>query len=402
MRRETLLAMTVLILVGSWEGASAQASKPPKAKQSVQAEVAAASVDTAPAVDTTEHDSLPKKKGGLFGKAKGVMKNKVVQQVAKVAACNMVPGGQMIVGALDAASSKSAGEAASGAAGAATGSSCMPGMGGAGMGAAGMTGAGMAAGGMGGGGMGGLVGAGLAGATMGGMPGGAAAYAPGTGAPGMPPMGGYGMGGDPKPMADCMGLTVEEYNAMTNPTNSEPRQMTKAETKRMQQLSKKVGSQRQMGCSQQVGMQQASAQMAMMQQMMAQAQAQGGMPGMHAAAMSEAPGQAVEIAADLPAELKKGKTVVRGIDWVAASAEVSPAGRAEFDEAMVRLAQAIKESGQRYRLDLYVDQASEAQGSSRLQLVQTTLTASLGDPAAVEIGKTKRDKNPRLEVVKAK
>ena len=74
-------------------------------------------------------DSLPKKKGGLFGKAKGVMKNKVVQQVAKAAACTMVPGGQAIAGAIDAASSKSAGEAATGAAGVATGSSCMPGMG---------------------------------------------------------------------------------------------------------------------------------------------------------------------------------------------------------------------------------------------------------------------------------
>ena len=76
---------------------------------------------------------------------------------------------------------------------------------------------------------------------------------------------------DPKPMADCMGITVEEYQAMTNPTNGEARAMTKDEMKRSQKLRKKVGSQRQMGCSQQVGMQQASAQMEAMRQMMSHA-----------------------------------------------------------------------------------------------------------------------------------
>lgn len=167
----------------------------------------------------------------------------------------------------------------------------------------------------------------------------------------------------------------------------EPRQMTKAESKRMQQLSKKVGSQRQMSCNQTVGMQQAAAQMAAVQQMMAR---------------SQAPTQPVELAEDLAAELKKGKTVVRGIDWVPGSAEVSPAGRPEFDKAMGVLGQAIKESGQRYRLDLYVDVAGEAAAPARLQLVQSSLAASVGDPAAVEVGKTKRDKNPRLEVVKTK
>ncbi|MEO7986981.1 MAG: hypothetical protein ABI766_10645 [Gemmatimonadales bacterium] len=399
MRRTTVLVMTVLALAGFSGSAVAQAAKPAKAKKAPveTATVAdAVVIDTAPVadsvVDTTHH------KKGLFGKAKGVLKNKVVQQVAKVAACNMVPGGQVIVGALDAASSKSAGEAASGAAGAATGSSCMPGMGGAGMGAAGMTGAGAAAGAIGGAGLVGLAGAGWPGATG---PGGAAVSAPGMGTPGMPPMGAYGMGGDPKPMADCMGLTIEEYNAMTNPTNSEPRQATKGEMKRMQQLSKKVGSQRQMGCSQTVGMQQANAQMAAVHQAMAQSQA-GGAPMSNMAAMDQAPTQPVELAADLAAELKKGKTVVRGIDWMAGSAELSPAGRAEFDTAMAALGQAVKASGQRYRLDLYVDDAGESAAPARLQLVQTTLAASVGDSSALETGKTQRDKHPRLEVVKAK
>ena len=58
------------------------------------------------AQDTTQ--PAPKKHGGLFGKVKGLAKNKVVQQVARTAACNMVPGGQLVAGAIDNASAKKA------------------------------------------------------------------------------------------------------------------------------------------------------------------------------------------------------------------------------------------------------------------------------------------------------
>ena len=220
-------------------------------------------------------------------------------------------------------------------------------------------------------------------------------------------------------MADCMGLSVEEYNAFTNPTGGVPRTPTKAEMKRQEKLGKKVGNERLMACQQQGGMQQSQTQQAQtqvqMQQMMAMAQARGGMagaamPGAEAGgeATTEAPGQQVVLSDELEAELKKGKTVVRSIDWVAGSAEVSAAGRAGFDAAMTTLGQAITASGQRYRLDLYVDQryddaAAGMFAMSRLQTVQGALGNAIGDPAAVPaIGKTKRDKNPRLEVVKTK
>jgi len=78
--------------------------------------------------DSTAAATVPaaKKKGGLFGKVKGVAKNKVVKTVAKAALCTAVPGGQVIAGALDAAETKDvAGAATSAATG---GSSCMPGM----------------------------------------------------------------------------------------------------------------------------------------------------------------------------------------------------------------------------------------------------------------------------------
>ena len=399
MRSVMLLAMVTLALAGRAESAGAQAAKPkiqktvhPKpAEPKVAVETAAAPVvamvDTVHAADTTVHDTTvldttTHKKKGLFGKAKSVMKNKVVQQVVKVAACTMVPGGQVIAGAIDAAGSKSAGGAAAGAAGAASGSSCMPGMGGAGMAGAGMAGTGLA----------GMAAGGAAGGAARGMPQGYAM--PAMGAPGAMPAG-YGMAGDPTAMAECMGLTVDEYNAMTNPTNGEARAATKAEMKRMQQLSKKVGPQRQMGCSQQVGMQQANAQMVQMQQAMAQAQS--AQPG--AVTMSEAPGQPIALGDDLAADLKKGKATVRGIDWMAGAAEVSPAGKPAFDEAMSRLGAAIKASGQRYRLDIYMEErydaaAVQAFGPGRLQQVQASLAAAVGDTAAIQLGKTKRDKNP--------
>ena len=78
--------------------------------------------------DSTAAAAVPaaKKKGGLFGKVKGLAKNKVVKTVAKAALCTAVPGGSMIAGALDAAETKNvAGAAATAVTG---GSSCMPGM----------------------------------------------------------------------------------------------------------------------------------------------------------------------------------------------------------------------------------------------------------------------------------
>jgi hypothetical protein len=86
--------------------------------------------DTTPATAAaTAQPEPPAKKGGFFGKAKGLAHNKVVRQVAKVAACTMVPGGQIIAGAIDAGSNTSVGGVAAGAAGAATGTSCMGAMG---------------------------------------------------------------------------------------------------------------------------------------------------------------------------------------------------------------------------------------------------------------------------------
>jgi hypothetical protein len=97
----------------------------------ITAPVAAQDTVAASAADATPVEA-PKKKKSLFGKIKSIAADKTVQSVAKMAACTMVPGGQYVAGAIDAASSAADGNAAgaaSGAAGAATGSNCFGGMG---------------------------------------------------------------------------------------------------------------------------------------------------------------------------------------------------------------------------------------------------------------------------------
>jgi hypothetical protein len=192
---------------------------------------------------SAEEDTTPKKKG-LFGKVKSVAGNKIVKAVAKTAACTMLPGGQVIAGAIDAAGSNSAGEAASGAAGAATGTSCMPGMGGV-AGAAGAGAAGLA--GVSGGGP-----AGLAGMAAGGVAGGPTetgpmrempmGYAPGmTGA-------GYGAPQDIDATATCLGLSPSEYQDLVDPTRGEPRSPTKDEAKRQRHATKKMDTRKYQQC----------------------------------------------------------------------------------------------------------------------------------------------------------
>jgi hypothetical protein len=94
---------------------------------------------------------VKKKKGGMFGKIKGLAKNKIVNTVAKAALCTVVPGGQVVAGALDAAKTKNAAGAAGAASAALSGGggggSCMPGL--AGMAAPKGAGAGIGAAGVG-------------------------------------------------------------------------------------------------------------------------------------------------------------------------------------------------------------------------------------------------------------
>jgi hypothetical protein len=87
---------------------------------------------------------------------------------------------------------------------------------------------------------------------------------------------------------------------------------------------------------------------------------------------------------------------------------MSAAGSAAFVEAVGTIAAAMRQVGGSYRLDLYVDKrydesAVAALGQQRLSTVQLMfLNAGDGsDPNGVpRVGKTKRDGDPRLEIVK--
>jgi hypothetical protein len=183
-----------------------------------------------PAAKQGSEQAAPKQKGGLFGKVKGLAGNKVVKAVAKTAACTMVPGGQVIAGAIDAASSKSAGKAVGGAAGAAAGTSCMPG----GLGAGGVAVAAAQA----------AAGRGAAGVSLGGL------------MPGMP-LGGAGYGSvpgmpSPEKITRCLGLTSKEFQDLSDPTHGQPRPMTDDEMKRQAELGQKIDMQRYQVCMMQL------------------------------------------------------------------------------------------------------------------------------------------------------
>ncbi len=137
---------------------------------------------------------VAKKKKGIFGKVKGLAKNKIVKTVGKAALCTVVPGGQVIAGALDAAETKNVAGAATAATG---GGSCMPGMAGMAPNPAG------AAGGLSG------VGAAALGAGV-----------PGAGLPGQPSTGMPGMAMSPEQMKQMqeqyakMGMDTAQLRAM--------------------------------------------------------------------------------------------------------------------------------------------------------------------------------------------
>ena len=104
MKRALLLVMAVTMLAGTWQASQAQTSKSTTQKKNATAkatkpaetlrgrptaapvETATATepvADSAPVVDSTTPDTAHHKKKGLFGKAKGVMSNKIVKAVVE-------------------------------------------------------------------------------------------------------------------------------------------------------------------------------------------------------------------------------------------------------------------------------------------------------------------------------
>jgi len=332
MKSHSGVIVLALAMVGQLTMVSARAQKADSLTK-VKSEGAIAAMPTAatPAAAAPADTSAPKHHG-MFGKLKSVAQNKTVQNVAKVAACQALPGGQYMVAAAEAAKDKK-----SIASGVASSQSCIPGMGGmsplggkglGGAGVAGAAGAGGAAGGMG---------------ALGGMS--AAQIAAAGGMRGMPNGG--------KIAASAQGLA---------------------------------------------GMQ------AAMAQMKSTSMATGAAGG---EATTEASGEQMKLSGAVADEIKKGKLVIKKIDWVHGSPSVSAPATQGFSDLMLSAAQAMKATGSTYRVDVYMDKKYSDQDIATLGAQRTTVVVSslqaggqLGE--AVLPGKVGKDKEERVEIVKVK
>jgi hypothetical protein len=337
------------------------------------------------AQDTTQ--PAPKKKGGLFGKVKGLAKNKVVQQVAKTAACNMVPGGQLVAGAIDNVSAKKAAkdaaknaatnaakDAVAGAAlGAATGkSTCGPGL------------------------MGGLGGAGLAKGVA------------GVGIPGMPTTGMPGVGAS----ADQMKQMMEQYQKMgMNPAQIKAmqQQMVVAAAgtpaPAMQGASLSPEQMKQMAEQyQKMGMD--PAQIKAMQQMMA-----GINPAAAAGSVVAAPSAAVTPSAEaVPAptlKKEKNRLELRQLPWLPRSEAIQPGAEATFAGGIQSLATQLQPGTRHYKIEVKVeDQGSKEQSQllaqKRAAVVVSFLVAQGLSESRLVIGDGAADKDARVVISESK
>jgi hypothetical protein len=332
------------------------------------------------AQDTTQ--PAPKKHGGLFGKVKGLAKNKVVQQVAKTAACNMVPGGQLVAGAIDKASAMKAAKSAAkdAAKGAVVGAA---------LGAAGgksTCGSGI---------MGGLGSAGLAKGVA------------GAGIPGMPTTGMPGVGTS----ADQMKQMAEQYQKMgMNPAQIKAMQQQMlvaaagAPAPAMQGASISPEQMKQMAEQyQKMGMD--PAQIKAMQQMMA------GMNPAAAGSAVAAPSAGVTPSAEaVPAPtLKKEKNrfELRRLPWLPRSEAIQPGAEAAFAGGIHSLASQLQPGTRHYKIEVKVeDQGSKEQSQllaqKRAAVVVSFLVAQGLSESQLVIGEGAPDKDARVVISESK
>lgn len=272
-----------------------------QADSSTQLKPAGATPAAIAAPDTAKH------KHGMFGKLKAVAQNKTVQSIAKTAVCTAVPGGSMVVGAVDA--HKSGESAAQAIKGAATGPSCMPGMGGLG-----------AIGGMGGG-------------------------------------------------KGALGMAAVQTSA--------------------------------------------ALQTAAMNGVIAKASAGGAPPaGTAPTAASgdvatESPGQQLQLSGTPAEQIKKGKLVIKHIDWMLGSPSVSASSMSGFVDLVHSVGDAVKAEGAKYRVDIYMDKHySDADiaaiAPQRQGMIISLLQDRLPQPDITIPGNIKKDKEQRVEIVKIK
>ena len=115
----------------------------------------------------------------------------------------------------------------------------------------------------------------------------------------------------------------------------------------------------------------------------------------------------MKLSGAVPDEIKKGKLVIKKIDWVKDNASVSPSTTQGFTDLMMSAGQAMKASGASYRVDVYMDKKyadaeSATLGAQRATLIVSMLEAGGQLGETVTAGKIGKDKEQRVEIVKVK
>jgi hypothetical protein len=141
-----------------------------------------------------------------------------------------------------------------------------------------------------------------------------------------------------------------------------------------------------------------------MAQMKASSSASGAAGG---EATTEASGQQMKLSGAVADEIKKGKLVIKKIDWVHGSASVSAPSTQGFSDLMLSAGQAMKAAAGTYRVDVYMDKKYSDQeiatlGAQRTTVVVSSLQAGGQLGEAVLPGKIGKDKEQRVEIVKVK
>jgi hypothetical protein len=125
-------------------------------------------------------------------------------------------------------------------------------------------------------------------------------------------------------------------------------------------------------------------------------------------ATTEASGQQIKLSGAVADEIKKGKLVIKKIDWVRGSPSVSAPMTQGFMDLMTTAGQAMSKAGGTYRVDIYMDKKyTEAEIASLGQQRGSIVVASLQaggqlSPDLVTAGKIGKDKEQRVEIVKVK
>ena len=122
---------------------------------------------------------------------------------------------------------------------------------------------------------------------------------------------------------------------------------------------------------------------------------------------TEASGEQMKLSGAVADEIKKGKLVIKKVDWVHGAPVLSAPSTQGFMDLMLSAGQAMKAAGGTYRVDIYMDkkysdQDIAALGAQRTTVIVSSLMAGAQTPDAVVAGKIGKDKEQRIEIVKVK